>query len=737
MLEAETFNEPRGAEWDDSGDSPARLISYYWGLVRKYYWIVLITSIVAVTAGYFWTKQQPRLFKTSSKIIFHQNNANVFGKKIERVDLIDPGGRWQFEQFWNTQKEVLDSRWFAERIVNRLDLLSDESFVPATRAGEAIPPEERMRSAVGRIQGMTSVELQRESRVALVTATSSDPQLAQDVANTYSTSYIEYTKEFQSGGLDQIVNWFDQYVGTKRAELNEAQANLHKFKRDKNILSISYEERQNLTAANMEAVNSELNQVENELSKERALKEQLREMRDLGESPVDVARFAGAETLTGLLGKQRELNTQLADIQTIFGPKHERVRAINDQLTIVEEAIQEEVGRALSDVNNRVEFLQRQRTSLQGRLNQLREEAFQLNEMGLTYNQMKDRAESLRQLYDTVLKRSEELDVNSMFESNSIQVLEDAEKPRAPFSPNLPYNLGIALLVGLALGGGVIFLIAALDNTVKAEEDVTRYTTAPVLGMLPEVDAATLKSLMGSVENPLDTITHEAPKSSFAEGIKTLRTNLMFMAADQPPKLLLVTSPGPGEGKTLISTNMAIAMAQSGLKTILVDNDLRRPRVHKALGIDRPDGLSDVIAGDLSLDDAVSETKIPNLYALPAGHIPPNPTELMHTKSFERVIEELSQKFDRVILDSPPVGAVADALILSRSVDAVMLVLKYGQTRKEMLKRTVDQLEAIGAPLMGIVLNDIKKDAAGYGYAYYYYRYSYEEKPSSRDKLAS
>lgn len=739
MLETETFADPRDSEWDDAGDSPARLISYYWGLVRKYYWIVLITSIVAVTAGYFWTKQQPRLYKTTSKLIFHEKQANVFGRNIDRVDLMDPGGRWQFEHFWNTQREVLDSRWFAERVVNRLDLLADDSVIPSTRNGEPIPSEDRMRSAVGRIRGMVGVELQRESRVALVTATSNDPTLSRDVANAFANSYIDYTREFQSGGLDQIVNWFDDYVATKRQELTEAQTDLHKFKRDKNILSISYEERQNLTAANMDAVNQELNQVENELSKEQALYEQLQEMQASGESAVDVARFAGAETLASLLGRQRELNANLADAQTVFGPKHEKVRGLNDQLVIIDTAIEEEISRATSDVVNRVAFLKRQRSSLASRLESLKQEAFELNELGLTYNQMQDRADSLRQLYDAVLKRSEELDINSLFESNSIQVLEEAELPRAPFSPNLPYNLGVALLVGLALGGGIIFLIAALDNTVKAEDDITRYTRAPVLGMLPEVDAATIKTLVGTGDNPLDKITHEAPKSSFAEGIKTLRTNLMFMAADAPPKLLLVTSPGPGEGKTLISTNMAIAMAQSGLRTVLVDNDLRRPRVHKALGIDRPDGLSDVIRGELELDSAIFQTDVPNLWAIPAGHIPPNPTELLHTTAFDEVIEELSERFDRVILDSPPVGAVADALILSRSVDAVLLVLKYGQTRKEMLKRTIDQLEAIGAPLMGMVLNDIKKDAAGYGYAYYYYRYSYEEEPESRkdDKLAS
>jgi capsular exopolysaccharide synthesis family protein len=390
----------------------------------------------------------------------------------------------------------------------------------------------------------------------------------------------------------------------------------------------------------------------------------------------------------------------------------------------------------MNEVQNRVERLERHRVALEGRLAELKEQAFELNELGLEYGQLRDKEETLRQLYETVLKRSEELDINSLFESNNIQVLEEAEVPGAPFSPNLPYNLGIALLVGIAFGGGIIFLIAALDNTMRTEDDVNRYTRSPVLGALPEVDAATIKGLADNAS--LDIITHVAPKSSFAEGIKTLRTNLMFMAADEPPKLLLVTSPGPGEGKTLISSNMAIAMAQSGLKTLIVDNDLRRPRVHKALGLKNAKGVSEIAIGEATLEETLLPSGIENLWVLPAGDIPPNPTELMHTARFEKLIEELSQKFDRVILDSPPIGAVADALILSRFVDAVLLVVKYGTTRRETFRRSIDQLDAIGAPLMGCVLNDIKKDAAGYGYSYYYYRYNYEEKPTKPDsKMAS
>ena len=254
------------------------------------------------------------------------------------------------------------------------------------------------------------------------------------------------------------------------------------------------------------------------------------------------------------------------------------------------------------------------------------------------------------------------------------------------------------------------------------------------------MDTNALKGLAMGDGASIDMITHLAPKSAFAEGIKSLRTNLTFISPGSPPKLFLVTSPGPGEGKTTTSVNMAIAMAQSGLKTIIIDADLRRPRIHKALSIDniKGRGIANVIAGDIELDDVVRETGVENLSVLTCGDIPPNPSELLHADRFIKLIDELSEKYDRVVFDSPPLGAVSDALIVSHCVDATLLVLKFGHTRRELLRRAVDQLVTVGAPFTGCVLNDIDASGSGYGYSYYYYyRYNYSDDASRDDKKRS
>lgn len=727
--------DARGSGAEDAEAIPlGRLVARYWVLFKKFYWILIATCAIGSVAAYFYTQRQPRIFQANAKIIFRETPSNVFGRQIERVDLVDPGGQWHFEQFWNTQREVMRSRWFAEQVVDREGLLDVEGFLPGAAALDA---DAQLKGAAHQLLGISTVVLQPNSKVALVTVETTDPQHAKLVADGIAQTYVQYTRDFQSGGLGKIIEWFDDYVGKKRTELNDAQTELHMFKRDNNILSISYEERQNLTGSNMEAVNEQLNKVRDQLDEAEALLSQIEKMARNGS---DLKALVGVVDQSGSLGsaiaREQELKRELADVSTSYGESHEKVRAVTRQLEVVRATIDDEINRIRQGTEARTAKLRHEESRKVQRLSDLKEEAFELNELGLQYNRIKDRSDSLAALYDTVLKRSEELDINSMYESKSIDVLQTAELPTGPIRPSLPINLAFGLAIGLLLGASMIVLIDSLDNTVRGEPDVVRYTNKPILGHLPQIDPTLLKEF-GSI----DTMTEIAPRSSFAEGIKTLRTNLMFMSPDNPPHLLLVTSPGPGEGKTLISLNMAIAMAHSGQRTLIVDSDMRRPRVHKALGMTNEEGLSNVIMGSSTLDQAVRQTSVENLFMMSCGEIPPNPLELLHTERFQQLVKDLRSKYDRVIFDSPPLAAVSDGLVLSHSVDAVLLILKFGQTRRELLKRSIEQMEALGAPFMGCVLNDIDAAAgSAYAYSYYYSRYKYEEddgKPTKPTRLAS
>lgn len=711
-----------------SAASTGRLVARYMGLLRRFFWIPILAGGLGLGGAHLFAKRQPRIYQTQSKIIFHQGPQNVFGKNIEHVDLLDPGSRWQFQQFWNTQSEVLRSRTFGEKVVRRAGLLSREGFVPTQAGGEALSEEARMKRAVARVRAIVKVDLAKNSRVAVVTARTSDPELAALLATEFARAYVDYAREFQSGGLNQMIRWFDTYVSTKRKELNDAQGALHKFKSDKGILSVSYESRQNLTGANMTSINERYNTVRHKLADEQALLAQINTMEKRKEDMRALAELINSESLRAAIEREGRLEEKLAHLRGLdYGEKWREVKAQSEELKTVRGHIKAEIERIRSGLRNRIGRLERERDRLKRELDDIRAEALRLDALGLKYNQLRDNAENLKQLYESVLKRSEELDINSMYDANTIRVLEEAPQPGGPVSPNVPLLLLVGLALGVGLGVGIIVLLDMLDNTIKSEDDITRATDRPILGVLPRIEAAVLKGLSDLPTATIDRLTHLAPKSSFAEGIKALRTNLMFMSPDNPPRLLLVTSPGPGEGKTVASTNMAIAMAQSGLRTLLIDADMRRPRVHKAMGVENMEGFSSLLTGELKLAEAARPTEIENLDLLTCGPIPPNPSELLYTERFRALIEELRGAYDRVIFDSPPLGAVADALVVSHKVDAVVLLVMLGKTRRELLGRAIEQLTTVGAPFMGCVMNNLSAATAGYGYSYYYYRSPYEE----------
>lgn len=735
LQDGPTRSPAPAASKEEEGLPVGQIVSQFIGLLRKYFWIFILTCAATTSAAYFWTERQPRVYSASAKLIFHEAQNNIFGRGIERVDLMDPGGRWQFEQFWRTQKEILNSTEFATRVVRSGDFLASDALVPTTDAlGKPIPEEKRMAMAAGRVRSSVSTNLADNSRVVDVKATTTDnPELAQKLANAYSQSYIDYSREFQSGGLNQMISWFDNYVGSKRGELSKAQNALLNFKRDKEILSVSYEDRQGLTGSNMQMINEQLNNVKAKLAQQESLSRQITLMEKRGEDMRNLVAFLEEGNA---LGEAIKRETTIKEQIALFRGRgylndKPQMRERLSELTVVEKHIAEEIDRIKSGIRNRTEATRREKSRLAAELKSLRDEAFELDSLGVEYGQLKDNAENLKELFQTVLKRSEELDINSMYESNNVQILEDAKKPGAPISPNLPINLAIGLALGLGLGAAMLALIYLLDNTVRSERDITRYTERPMLGALPAVNANALKGLAQGSGDPLDIITHVAPRSNFAEGIKSLRTNLMFMAPDEPPRLMLVTSPGPAEGKTLICTNMAIAMAQSGLKTIIVDADMRRPRVHKAFGLENGDkGLSNLITREISIEEAARPTLVENLDVISCGPIPPNPSELLHASTMSELLDELLERYDRVLFDSPPLGAVSDALVLSHLIDGIVLITRFGKTRRDLLKRSIEQLVTIGAPLMGCVLNNIDTSVGGYGYSYYYYyRYNYDEQP--------
>jgi capsular exopolysaccharide synthesis family protein len=315
------------------------------------------------------------------------------------------------------------------------------------------------------------------------------------------------------------------------------------------------------------------------------------------------------------------------------------------------------------------------------------------------------------------LRSLKETGLSGSMRLNNVTVLDAAKPVMSPSKPKVQQILLISALMGLLLGFGLAFGLEFLDNTVTNQEHIEQGLGTTFLGILP--------SIGDKVPENRDLVVAEQPKSAVAECCRAIRANLMFMSPERPLKSILITSSGPRDGKTTTAASLAITMAKSGNRVLLLDADMRRPRVHSAFRVPNGKGLSSLILGEGRLEDTVKSSGVENLFLLTCGPIPPNPADLLHTHAFVALIKEMANKFDRVIIDSPPVGAVSDALVISTHVDGTVLVMKSGVTTKDMAKRTVRSLRDVNARIFGAVLNDIDlEDRQGGGY-YYYAKYGY------------
>ncbi|MFB6372164.1 MAG: GumC family protein, partial [Bradymonadaceae bacterium] len=430
-------------------------LMHYWRLIRQYYWVVLLAVVVCTSAAYFITQFQTKKFTATSKIVFHKGGGDVMGRNIQQVDLLDAGGRWEFKQFWKTQKQVFETRKFARRVVEWGNLLNHEGFVPdTTESGKSLDRDARMERAVSKVLASTEVKREEESRVGTIRVETEDAELSAKIANGMAEEYIKYTDKFQSKGLREISNFFDSFVDKKRRDLEAAQKKLQEFKQKNNILSVSYEKQESTIAQNKQSINTELNKVRNKLSSQRALLDQIEELQKSNQEQRAIADLVENESLKAAYAKEAELEAKLAELKTKYLDKHPKVQAVANKLETVRENIDEEIKRIEDAVQNRVSLLKKKETNLEADLQKVRNKLFELDKLGQEYAQLKNREKNLQDLYDTVLKRSSELNMNSSFNSNDIETLEEAQVPSSPSSPSLPMNLSLGFLLGLAFGAG-------------------------------------------------------------------------------------------------------------------------------------------------------------------------------------------------------------------------------------------------------------------------------------------
>ncbi|MCU1280210.1 MAG: wzc2, partial [bacterium] len=441
-----------------------------------------------------------------------------------------------------------------------------------------------------------------------------------------------------------------------------------------------------------------------------------------------------------------EQQAKLIEMKGKYLDKHPTVMAQEARVEALRNDLKREAHLAQKNVEAQYGTLVKQEKDLRTALDAVTREALQLEQRAIDYNRLKRNYDRLAKLSDQVGGRERETSLAGHLKTNNVSLLDAATVPTMSIAPNVPRAVGSAFAFGLLLAIGLALFLELLDTTVKTQEDVEKNVGLSFLGLIPTIqDEGNGKGATAAIPPPKaleDAVRKGAgkdlyvlmhPKSSVAECCRSIRTNLIFTTPDHPARTILITSAGPQEGKTTTAISLATTMAQSGLRVLLVDTDMRRPRLHKTFGIPSTgNGVSKAIVTSIDASTMVVESGIPGLWLLPCGMTPPNPAELLHAERFRRIIAELSERFDRVIFDSPPIGAVTDAAILARLVDGVVLIAKGGSTRREALRRALYQLGV--ANVLGCILNDLDLTRQGtYGYYYYYSKYGgyYEDESQS------
>jgi succinoglycan biosynthesis transport protein ExoP len=725
-------------------------IGEYSRVLVKRKWIVIGCLVTIFTVVAIASLKMTPIYEASGSIAVNKPDSSLNFKDSNAIsfDYYDPTEM-------ETEVKILQSDLLALQVIKELNLDQRPDFggkSPALPSSLDLAPDplqadpSRTSSLLSSFKGNLKITLLPNSRIMEVHFRSPDPQTAQNVVNALMQTYQENNFKARFESTMQASDWLSKQLVDLQMKVETSQEKLVRYQKEHEILGI--DEKQNITTAKLD----ELNKVLTAAESERMDKEAFYRLMESGDADAIASSAGGLEgdgpgtqtpsaLLESLRAKQAELKIQVADLSTQFGPAYPKLNQLNNQLQEIDVQLQSEMKKIASKVRGQYMTALRREGMLRDALEKQKQEANKLNESAIEYSLLKRDLETNRQLYEGLLEKLKEAGVSAGLKSSNFRIVNSARAPNSPVEPNVPRNLGFAFVLGLTSGIGLAFLLEGLDNTVRTTEQAQAISGLPPLGMIPlgsktaREGSSSKRLVLASSNEAVELITHVRPQSQMAESYRALRTSLLLSHLGAPPKVIMVTSALPQEGKSTTSINCAVVLAQKGVRVLLVDCDLRRPSIHKTLGMGPRSGLSNVLTGSTTLKQAITVAPtLPNLDVLPAGTPPPNPAELLASTNMRDVLAELREQYDHIVLDTPPTLSVTDAVVLSPRADAIVLVIRSGSTTKQALRRSRDVLMQVNARVSGVLLNAVDLSSPDY---YYYYEYQGKYAQYYRDQESS
>jgi succinoglycan biosynthesis transport protein ExoP len=702
---ASTSPEP----YETSGPAESHLQDYLHVLLRRRRLIVavLVSMVVLAALRAFLTRP---VYEATAQLLIEKEDPSVLSFK----QVTEAKSGWGIDDYYQTQYKLLQSRSLARRVIEQLNLLNDAEYggprpTPRIEALLAQPAGQspEMEGTIDGLLGRISVKPIRNSRLVSVSATSFRPQLATQIANALATLYIQQSLDIRFKTSSEAGRWLATQIEEQRKKVEDSDRRLQEVKRQEGLVNI--EERRTLLEQRLKELGTALTERKTERLQKEALWRQMAEAPNPEELP-DVMRSGLVQSLRIELAS---LERQQAQLMERYLEEHPEVVKVRKQIEDTRAKIRAEAQRVVRAAENDYKAAGAQEASMASALEAAKRDALDISTRAVSYDSQKRELDAAKLVLDSLLSRAKETDVSSELKTTNIRVVDAAVVPTWPIRPRTQRDVMLGFLLGAFLGVGLAFFLDYLDNTLKTPDDVKEHLGAPLLGVVPEVAGQDARIVL------LATDVDER----FREGYRVVRTALNYSWSEPGARLMVVTSTAPGEGKTLTAANLSLTLAAQEGHTLLIDADLRRPATHRLLGLKKEPGLSDLLVGRSTVAEAIQHVEGTTLSYLASGTSVPSPADLMTNRSLRGLLDELRRSYDWIVVDSPPVGAVAEPLILSSLMDGVIVVAGAEMVPRKAVRETLDRIRSTGARILGVVLNRAQVDKHSYYYGHYYGHY--------------
>jgi capsular exopolysaccharide synthesis family protein len=695
----------------------------YVRVVYRRRWTAVTVFLIVMLAAAVYTFTATPLYEARTRLLIDSGDPNIVAFK----EVIDKGPAES--DYYQTQYNILQSRTLARDTLEELHLWNHPQFgapppgrlarlrdlmpfgretSPTTPAADPTGAQSR---AIDRFLEHLTISPVRNSRLVDVRYQLSDPAVAAAVANSIATNYIEQDLAYRFTASRDATDWLGERLSEQRAQVEQAELALQQYREQNEAIAL--EDSQNIVVQKLADLNAAVTRAKTERLQKEAI------YRQIEAAQQDSARL---DTFPAILGNTfiqtqktelAALQRQQAQLAERLGERHPEMVKIRSAIQNAEAELRTEVAKVVQAVRTEYQAALVQEKSLAAALDQQKSEALAMNRKGIEYSVLEREVESGRQIYQSLMQRAKETSVTGELKSSNVRVVDRAEIPRQPVSPRVFFSLVLALFGGGFVACGLVFFFEYLDSRIKTPEEIEARLGLPAIGLIPA---------LGKNWREVDPLLSKGVPPDFAEAFKALRTNVLFSAAEKGCRVVVLTSSGPSEGKTIVASNLAIGVAYAGQRVLLIDGDLRRPRVHSVFAYEQEPGLSNALVGDAKISVAVHKTDVAGLCVLTAGRVPPNAAELLGSRRFKELLNSIREQFDWVVIDSPPVMAVTDANILANLADSVVFVVGADMTSHHIARRAVDQLTRASAVFAGAVLNRVQIHRHSYYYSQHYRR---------------